>query len=159
MIDRKTVKAFQSHLPTLLSDLTEFNGQAVTLKKGSSARFDPTTGEIKISLTFVLGDEEEGKKAEWALHACRFGLAPEDFGRTFKTRTGTATISGLNLSARKRPIIATMNGREYVFPAEAVTKALRPWNISTEHGITGFYWYSDAEDDAKKEAEWKEAQS
>jgi len=163
-LSRETVKGFQSHVSGALGGLfTEYDGMPVKLRDGSRANYDPTTGEVKITLTFIVGDEDgfvcyfwygehEGRQAQWAQFSAAYGLAPEDLGRTFTSGGNAYKITGCNPGGRKRPILAEResNGKQYVFPVEFVTRQLRPWNVGNGD-VGGIFWY-DADADALRQA-------
>ena len=161
-MDRKQARAFQDWVGDHFKGVDKWEGQALRVK-GSRCTYDPTTGEIKVAVTFALGDEAAGQEAEFGLFAKRLGLGAEDFGREFQFngRGRTYTICGIKPRASKRPIVGRCktDGREYVFPAEAVVRELRPWNIrKDEHGLDGgIYFYSDEADEAKRREAWEKS--
>lgn len=57
--------------------------------------------------------------------AAMLGFKPDDLGRTFTSGGRTMTIIGYRPRAHARPIIAsTADGKTYVFPTDAVKRAL-----------------------------------
>lgn len=154
-MDRKDAKRFHEWVGARFEGVDKWEAQDLTIK-GSRCTFDPTSGEVKVALTFIVGDAKAGQVAEFGLYGKAYGLAPDDFGRTFQFngRGRTYRISGINPRARKRPILATneADGRTYVFESVAVCRQLRPWNV-TEHG--GTYYYGDPKEDAEKEKAWR----
>lgn len=158
-MDRKEAVEFQGWVGEKFAGIDKWNGQDLTVK-GSRCTYDPTTGEVKVSLTFLLGDAKASARAEFDLFARRLGLGAADYGRTFQFagHGRTYTISGIKPRARKRPILATAeDGRTYVFEAEAVVRQLRPWNMRTEDDGSpgGIYFYSSEADEQKREKAWK----
>lgn len=161
MLDKETVRHFQEWAASRFADIDKFDGEPLTLKRGSGARYDPTTGEIKLSLTFIVGDEGKGRAAQWDEFCHMHGLAPSDLGREFKSGPEKYQIVGLNLTRRMRPIIAKrIAGRvrkgDFAFPAIYVLKRLRPWNVSTGPGPEGIYWY-EPEEDGRRQREYEAA--
>jgi len=157
-MDRKDAKRFQDWVAGQFDGVDKWEGQDLTIK-GNRCTYDPTTGEVKVSLTFRLGDAKANDRAEFALFAARLGLGAEDHGQTFQFNGAgrTYTISGINPRARKRPIVATHGGRSYIFEAEAVVRQLRPWNIRVgEDGLDGgIYFYGGPEDEEKRRKAWQ----
>lgn len=124
-VDKKTVNQFQSWLHDNVEGvIPDFPGTKVTLKSGGRATYDPETGEVKVSLNFILGDADAGAKAAFARDASHYGLDPADHGRTFKVRHDTFTVSSIEPRRRKRPIVCTKDGKPYLFQAHHVAAYL-----------------------------------
>jgi len=120
-LTKETVRQFQEWVPTRF-DVSDFAGNDLRLKKGSRASYDPLKGEIKITLTFVLGDENEGLKADFRQWAEMYKLEKDDWGKTFTTGGTEYRVHGIRSNRCKRPIICkrVKDGREFVFECHLV---------------------------------------
>ncbi len=115
-IDRSTCSTIQKEAIDALAEYATARGLKVTYKRG---KYDPTAGFCDITLSFALADAEPGR-VEWERYCTRYGLRPEDFGRSFEHAGKTFTISGVRTRAPKRPISCTSEGRTYSFPLSIV---------------------------------------
>jgi len=118
-MDRATAKKVAEDAKAALEAVAERHGLKLSFKAGS---FDPA-GTYRPRVEF----QAAGLAAsEWAQWAPEFGLAVEDFGAIFTTGGHSYAITGIKPSAYKRPILARElgGGKAFVFPAEAVKKAL-----------------------------------
>lgn len=132
-LNKDTVKKFQDYLARQFTDVIEIPGvpDEFHIQRGSRANYDPTSGEIKVTLTFVYGNVTDGKKRTWDEWATLYNLENDDFGKTFISGGHTYEITGLRTNRCKRPIIAKRtSGRapknEFVFPVDFVRRQLHP---------------------------------
>lgn len=102
--DRPTAAKFGTDLHELTSNWAQ--AQGVELQR-RSAVFNPEANTYKVTLTFHIAGTPDGLELNYKLYAKQFGLEPEDLGAIFAGPGGHVyKIVGLDLKARKRPIIA-----------------------------------------------------
>tara|TARA_R110000824_G_scaffold6082_6_gene28017 strand:+ start:1589 stop:1954 length:366 start_codon:yes stop_codon:yes gene_type:complete len=116
---RPTLRALDVEIDAALAVVAEKHGMTFTRAGG---RFSDTTYTPKISFSIV---SESGIPADFTRHATVIGLSADDFGREFTTYRGVYRITGINLRARKYPVMAEClsTGKRYKFPVSAVGAA------------------------------------
>ncbi len=120
-MSRATVKDLHAELDELLKAFAEDHGLTV---KPEHCSFDPAAGTFTFKGTLVV-QTASGIPADWIRYAPGLGLAKEDFGRAFKTASGTYTICGVAPKSHKYPVLANAsNGRTYKFDAVTIRAAL-----------------------------------
>ena len=96
----------------------------INIQRSGNATYDNSTFRFKVECSLIgeNGEVRSREAEDFKRFASIYGLEPEHFGATFKTWDGSEyTITGLNMKARKRPIIAkNIQGKSYVFPASEV---------------------------------------
>ena len=119
-------RVVEENLDGALDDIQE----GLQVKLGN-ARYErgtiyPITFKFEVSATNDEGIVETPEASSFKRNAVRYGLSPDDLGKTFKTWRGEEyTITGLNTRRRKYPISAVdKNGKSWKFPAEQVKDAL-----------------------------------
>jgi hypothetical protein len=120
-MDRPAVKTLSAAIRAALDAVATEYG--VNIKVGGGS-FDPGAGTFKPKVEVTLDDAAERQWQQWGP---MFGFAVEDFGREFTASGKQFRISGVNLKARKRPILATEVGtdRGYSFDADALLRILK----------------------------------
>ena len=87
-----------------------------------NASYDPTSGTVVFKVEFNLADS--GKRT-WDAYANVYGLTPEMFGKTFRSKSGPMTVCGLDLKKREFAVQATdARGKMFGFKPEGVIRAL-----------------------------------
>ena len=85
-----------------------------------SFRVEAQVEEVKTSSGSVSPEEANFKR-----YAGLFGLSPDDWGKSFTDFSGRSfTICGLKQRNHKYPILASLGGKRYKFPAFSVKMAL-----------------------------------
>lgn len=97
--------------------------QAVAAKHGLTVKVKGGTfgnGTFTPKVEFA---EAGAAEADFVRYAPSFGLQASTFGKKFTYAGKTYTVTGLNLSARKRPVqVVSMGGKTYMFPAAIVAQ-------------------------------------
>ena len=111
--DRQAVKEIRE---TLQENLDAFGAEyGITFKLGNMRYSDvKLTTQLEVFATNG-GDASDAGRIEWETNCMRYGLRPNDFGKTIELSNGTpVTLSGIKTRNRKYPIIADAdNGRSY----------------------------------------------
>ena len=85
---------------------------------------------------------EDREKAEWDRYCARFGLKPEDYGRTFTLPRGGGehTICGIKPRSSMYPVLArsSNNGKTYKFTSNIVIRGLDDYGYGQQIGLTAF---------------------
>lgn len=122
-IDRTILKQLEAGTKAALKPFADSLGLEIAVAGGA---FD--AGMYRPRVTYTVKQTADGlgaNEAAFKKNAQYLGLSPSDFGRSFSFAGKTFTISGLNLNARRKPIIATgPGGKEYVFSAIDVHRLL-----------------------------------
>lgn len=126
----------EKRLEGAFDDITDENHGDIKVTIGS-IRYTrdttfPLTTKIELSTTNTDGSVETTEARNFRKHAVRYGLNPDDLGKTFthknhrKGTTDKYKITGLNTRAPKYPISATCEstGESYKFPPDLVKRAL-----------------------------------
>jgi len=73
------------------------------------------------------GEALDPMKVEWDANCWRWGLKPDDFGKTFSSGThGDYTICGCKPKSRKYPVLGrNVRGTAYKFAADVVERGLQ----------------------------------
>lgn len=121
-MDRKKANQLSKRIAELLKDLEDDNLKVVV--KGGN--YSPTSLIVRVEIAeigssgMVMNREAEDFQAL----AHRFGLSPDDLGKTFISGGDEFKIIGLKRRATKRPIIAEKDGQRFAFPARSVQFSL-----------------------------------
>ena len=120
------------------------------------ASFTHTDCTVKVTFACTVAGEVQTPHVQaFTQLAGQFGFQPAHLHATFESRGMVYEITGLRPAAHKRPIVAKnrANGKEYVFDAPTVLRALglpvpgwllpRPWN------------QQDLDREAQREAAWE----
>jgi hypothetical protein len=107
----------------LLQPLAAERGMRLMPQRGT---FSATTYLFKVEFAEIGEDGivETGEAQAFRLMASLYGLQPEWLGREFLHGGRTFKVTGLNAKAKRMPVTAESEGREYKFAAPAVAKAL-----------------------------------
>jgi hypothetical protein len=101
---------------------------AVLAKHGLSAgRVSTRYGEsYKVSIEATAIGAPAPEASDWMRYATGFGLPADALGGTFTSNGRTFRITGLNLRARRMPVLAceVRSGKAYKFAIESVLRAL-----------------------------------
>ncbi len=117
--DKAGIKLLNADIAEALQAVADKHGISVKVNGGT---YDPS-GLFKPRVAFTADNHAE---AEFKQYANLFGLKPDAFGKTFTNSGRTFTIAGLNLKARKRPVLATADdGKSYVFEERAIPADLK----------------------------------
>jgi hypothetical protein len=121
-IDRNAIRTINAEALPALEEIAKQFG--LTLKQ-EGGRFDPTAGTFTMKVTFVC-QTADGIPADWSRYAPTFGLAVEDFGKTFRDFSGKPfTVCGIKPRSSKYPVLAKNGaGKVYKFPATQVKAML-----------------------------------
>jgi len=128
-VDRSTVKILLDEAEEALGRIATKHGIIVSRK---SCTYSQT--EIPVAFKFVVpertasGDAINPRETEFRKYAARFGLSPDDYGKTFKTYDGAYRVSGIKPRGKKYTVLGEHvdTGRTYKFPAGAVKAGLEP---------------------------------
>lgn len=102
-LTKDVVKQLQADLGDLVTELA-LNYPGLSASRGSRATYDPTTGEINVTLHFRVEGEDQERKAFDA--ACiLFGLKPEAYGFVINNRGAKYTLMGFDLKRRRYPVV------------------------------------------------------
>lgn len=117
-IDIHAAKAIRAEVDAALSAIAEKHGLTCDLGRTT---FAPEGGTIRIGAEFAVASIG-GVDRDRALFErdCRMvGLEPGDFGKVFRTPTGTFKVAGVSLNRPKYPIdgVSVPDGRRMKFPA------------------------------------------
>lgn len=113
-MDRATARQISEAAEAALRDVAERFGVTVKARGGN---FTTTTFTAKFEFAAEGAGEQDFERD------CRMvGMVPDHFGAEFEVNGSIYKVSGLNLRAKKYPVIATKlsDGRSYKFPAETV---------------------------------------
>ncbi len=117
--DKAGIKLLNADIAEALKAVADKHGVTVEVRGGT---YDPS-GSFKPKVVFTAADHAQ---VEYERDASLLGLAPDSFGHTFKSGARTFTIAGLNLRARKRPVICTGDdGKTYSFEVRGVPAEIR----------------------------------
>lgn len=103
-LDKGTVQKVQAGVHEAVEQLVAEQFPDLKLLKGSRATYDPTTGEIRLTLNFRVEGEDAERKAFHA-GAGVFRLKDEAYGYQFKVRGETYTLVGFDFGRRRYPIV------------------------------------------------------
>ena len=114
--DKTNLKEVREVINAALSDQLDKLG--LTAKIGNISFSD---ADFRCKLEVSCGSADDASRREWDKHAPLFGLASEDFGKSF-VHGGTAfTVCGIKPKSRKYPVLAkNLSGTTYKFPVAAV---------------------------------------
>ena len=118
MRNRADRKALRDDIEQALQAVADKHGLTVTVGGGSYTdhTFAP---KMEFSCT-----TSSGAPAGFAFDAELIGIPVDCYGKTF-TRAGEEyTIVGINLRARKYPVLAKTNSGTYKFPADTIARLL-----------------------------------
>jgi hypothetical protein len=94
--------------------------------KGAGGTYLGPVYTMKLEFGVIGADGEAATAASRDFDRCAgaFGLKGVALGDTFESGGKTFTISGLAPRKRKRPLLATWNGRTFCFPASDVIRLM-----------------------------------
>ena len=123
----------EERLDGAFDDITGDDYGDIVVKTGSMhytsktpGQLFPVTIKVEMSATNSDGSVETKEARDFRRYAGRYGLDPDDLGKTFQTYNGTKyEIIGLNTRAKKYPICCLRaDGKRYKLTAQEVTGAL-----------------------------------
>lgn len=117
---KATMRALNAEIKTALEAVAEKHGLTVKCGGGS---YDPA-GKFKPRVEFTAENHAE---TEFKRSALLVGLTDADYGRTIEMSGKHFTLVGINLRARKRPVLAECveDRKTYAFPEQIVHVLLR----------------------------------
>lgn len=126
-VDRSTVKMLLDEAEEALGQIAMKHGIVVARKHCTYSKT-----EVPVAFKFVVpertedGEAVDPKETEFRKYARRFGLEPDDYGKSFKTYNGLFRVSGIKPRGKKYNVLAenVANGRTYKFPANQVIDGL-----------------------------------
>ncbi len=125
-INGKVIRDIRPLIEEELEDLGKTLG--VKFDVGNcSFSYDTCKFQLKMGIVNSDGAVATVEASDFKLRAFRYGLKPEDLGRTFVTSLGTAyEIIGAKPRSPKYPIIGKdpLTGKTYKFPAKVVSRGL-----------------------------------
>lgn len=133
-LDRLTVQQIQKDVRAALAGVCEKYGLTITK---NNANYD--VAEVRVAVTLRIAGED-ASRAEFAKYCAMYGLKPEHFGATITSRGSAFTICGINARSRTKPIIASRDGKEYIFDDAAVRRILGcqyDWEKGTVAALRG----------------------
>lgn len=111
--------------------------EAVARKHGlrvePGGRFTYYDDHVSVSVEFYnAGETKEGNQAlEFKTLARHYGLQPSDLGKTFNYKRKSYTIVGLNVYARKMPVLTKdERGKSWAWDAKSVRELLAGEDLS-----------------------------
>jgi hypothetical protein len=126
MFTRQDVKALRIKLDTVLAEFAEKEGLGEVSAGHASFSGNNITFKLNISAKDEDGNVITKEAEDFRFCAYRYGLQPDDLGKTFKRAGETYEIVGCKPRAHKYPILAKSmrNGKVYKFPADTVKHGL-----------------------------------
>jgi hypothetical protein len=126
IITRSALKVLKNDIDAALVALGEKHG--VVLETGNG-RFSPSNATVKLKISCInKGGEVLSKEAEDFKQDCwKFGLQPEDLGKSFRSNVKEWKVVGLLPRSRKYPVLCERlpDGKRFKFPAKVVEEGLR----------------------------------
>jgi hypothetical protein len=121
--DRKTCRTVSADAEEALEAVAAKFG--LTLKR-ESGRFSHDSFTAKFTFAVVAADGS-GAPADFARKARMLGLPEDCYGKQFVTGTGTYEVTGLNLRAKKYPVLGkrVRDGKTFKFTAMAVNFGMK----------------------------------
>lgn len=123
---RDNLRPLDAELAAALRPICEQYGISV---RAAGATFSDTRALVKFELVIQATASPEAAAAvaaEFARYAAMVGVRPDALGKSFTTRTGTYTVTGINPGRSSFPVSATRSdGKAYKFPAQALPAELR----------------------------------
>jgi len=124
-IDRPTAKHIATEIETALADVAQRLGVKITV---GGTRFTEQNAKIKIEVATISSDGQVRSEAaeNFGVYAYRYGLKPEDMGKTFSWMGNSYEISGCSPRSHKYPILAKRlsDGKTYKFAAKLVREGI-----------------------------------
>jgi len=121
-LDKSTLRLIQTDILAAVQAVAAKHGVAITPGGGS---FEPMTATVKLSIKVLTADDgRSGDEVNFGKYCQLFGLPADTYGKTFRVRGLDYTVSGLDLKRRARPVIATRDGKTFVFRVEDVCRLL-----------------------------------
>lgn len=125
--NRANCRSLQEEIAAALEPIAKKHGLTLDRKRGSFYK-----DKMPAMFQFLVTQEDKDGNALSAAaiafqqDAWRVGLDPKDLGREFTSQGKRFRISGLNLRAKKYPVLAVENGtgKTFKFPAERVKDKL-----------------------------------
>ena len=121
--DKTTCRDVSAAIEEALRPLGERLGLTFRPRGGS---FSGTSYTLKLEcVAGTDGDAPAGRDAEaFRLYATRYGLTPDDLGRTFKVGGREHRLVGAAPRSHKKPLITECDGKSYKWPVETVARCL-----------------------------------
>ena len=120
----KNLNALRAEIDAALATVATKHG--ITLKMGN-AKYARGGEFFEAQLKGALvrdGQVVSKESVHFTQHASIYGLLPDDLGKEFVSHGRRFRITGLKSGASKRQILTESEGKNYVFPADAVVIAL-----------------------------------
>lgn len=115
--DRATLRMLRPDIEEALKGVGEKHGITFTF---NNIRFSDDMFSTRLEAR-VGENSDDHAKADWDKNCWRFGLKPEDFGKTFSYAGTSYKIVGIKPRSRKFPVIAeNLAGKKYKMPVEAI---------------------------------------
>jgi hypothetical protein len=122
---RANVRSLMDEVEEVLKPLAEKHGLVLD-RKGKSFYRDsvPAMFQFLVRVEDEDGNALDSKAQEFKKNATRVGLKADDLGREFQSRGETFKVTGLNLRARKYPVLAenVRTGKVYKFHQDTVKR-------------------------------------
>jgi hypothetical protein len=125
MFDRSRVREVREQLDTALALLSTQIGLNVSLD--GSVRFtdDEMTFKVKVTPSSTDGKQVPQIEVDFAKYATRYGLSPDDLGRTFTSVGKSFKLVGMKPNATVNKMVGeSPTGKRYVFPVSEVKNNL-----------------------------------
>lgn len=126
IFSRQSIAELSKAIEAALVEIEVIHGIRVKLQGGN---FTAANATLKLEISSVdeeTGEPQDKRSEDFKRCATRYGLNPEDLGRSFSSRQGRYTIVGLSTKASGYPIFAKNTARKtYKFPAGVVATALK----------------------------------
>lgn len=126
---REKCKQLRAVLEAALIQVSKNVGLNVTVE--GSMSYDPSAGTVKVKLLAVApnekGEIESVEAKDFKSACCRYGLKPEDLGKTFRFRNETYTLTGAKPRSSRFPLLGKRSdGKVFKFAADDVARQLNP---------------------------------
>lgn len=124
---RANVRTLMDEVQEALGPIAEKHGLVLD-RKGKTFYNDrvPVMFQMLVRVEDADGKVLDSKAQEFKAAASLVGLKADDLGKTFIIRGTSYEVEGLNLRARKFPVLAKsmQNGKTYKFQADTVARSI-----------------------------------